>query len=263
MSVLRIKHQKDYVVIHKSALEDPNLSFKAKGLWAYCMSRPDDWEFHVSHLKTVSQDGKAAIYSAINELISCGYCRRIQTRNGGKFDSYDYEVHEIKIISPLTDFPRTENPRTENRTLLSKEGNQVSKKNPPPSSSKREPTAPPQKDDWRMRISSSWTKEEFEYAWKKLEENKGKVGQIQAYLEACMQNYRDANGFASDQKNRVERHRAQVKPLDGTRINGDLVTAREDRVEFTCGSSYYAVYYDAPDPQWNEKIKRWINNANT
>ena len=73
MSIIRVKHDKNYVCIHKGALEDPNLSFKAKGLWAYCMSRPDDWEFHVSHLASVSKEKECAIYSALKELKREGY----------------------------------------------------------------------------------------------------------------------------------------------------------------------------------------------
>lgn len=120
MSVIRVKHQANYVVIlNNTVLTDPNLTFKAKGLWAYCMSRPDDWEFNVNHLMTVSKEGKDAIYSAINELVDAGYITKIQNRDKGKFLSYDYEVSEIKIILPQRENPLTENPLVENPPLVS------------------------------------------------------------------------------------------------------------------------------------------------
>lgn len=137
MSVFRVKHQRDYVVIHKGALENPNLSFKAKGLWAYCMSRPDDWHFHISHLKTVSKEGEDAIYSAVKELISEGYCHRMQPNKGkgegngrGCFQSMDYFIYETQ--QPVnsnnlsqTDFPDAVNPPPSNPALLSIDSNQV------------------------------------------------------------------------------------------------------------------------------------------
>jgi hypothetical protein len=257
MTVLKIRHQKDFVVISKIALEDPDLSFKAKGLWAYCMSRPNDWEFHVTHLATVSKDGVDAIYSAIRELELAGYVRKIQKNEKGKFGSVDYEVSEIKIILPLRDFPETEDPETENPALLNIDLYQELKKNPPPPSS-REPAPPLQKDDWRRRISSNWTDDEFEYAWRKLEKNRGRVVRIQGYLEACLQEYRNANGFAISQDDRIQRHRQQALPYNGQKINGDFISASEDKVEITCGSFYRCVKYDVPDTEWNEQTKRWL-----
>lgn len=119
MTVFRIKKTENFVTIHKGALENPNLSFKSKGLWAYCMTRPNDWVFHVNHLATVSKEGKDAIYSAIRELQSEGYIKKVQKNINGEFQKVDYEVYEIQIILPQTDFPQTENPQTENPPLLS------------------------------------------------------------------------------------------------------------------------------------------------
>jgi hypothetical protein len=119
MTIVRIKHQKNYVVINKLALEDKNLSFKAKGLWAYCMSRPDDWTFHVSHLITVSNDGEKAVYSALRELEENGYLKRVQFRDRGKFTRFDYEISEIKIILPQPQKGDAVKRRVEKEGLLS------------------------------------------------------------------------------------------------------------------------------------------------
>lgn len=120
MSVIRVKKDKNYVsILNNTVLTDPNLSFKAKGLWSYCMSRPDDWEFHVNQLANVSSDGKDAVYCAIKELVDAGYIKKIQSNVGGKFGKVDYEVSEIKIILPQRDLPHAEFPQTENPPLLS------------------------------------------------------------------------------------------------------------------------------------------------
>lgn len=263
MSVLRVDHQKNYVVISKEALEDQKLSFKAKGLWAYCMSRPNDWEFHVSHLSKVSQDGEDSIYSAIKELVKEGYCDKVQGKEKGRYTSVDYEVREIKIILPQPEKQDTEKQRTENPALLSNEDNQIKNKNNPPPSSQREPLPPLQKDDWRKRISSNWLDNEFEYAWRKLEKNKGRVVKIQGYLEVCMQEFRNANGFSVSQDNRINRHREICKPFDGKKINGDFVSVKDDRIEFSGGNFFRAVLYDLSDTEWNEQTKIWFKNGNT
>jgi hypothetical protein len=129
MSVFKIKKTENFVVLHKGALEDPRLSFKAKGFWAYCMSRPPDWTFNVKHLETVSRDGHDSIYSAIKELIEFGYVKKVQEHVNGRFQNVDYEVYEIQIILPLREkqeavFQDAENPvllRNEEELRIEKE----------------------------------------------------------------------------------------------------------------------------------------------
>lgn len=134
MSVVKVKIQKDFTIVYNGVLENPSLSFKAKGLWAYCMSRPDNWQFHVSHLATVSQDGTDAIYSALKELEKAGLVEKTQSNKGGKFGSVDYIIYpypkEIQIILPLRDFPQTEDPQTENPALTSTDSKKEMKKEP-------------------------------------------------------------------------------------------------------------------------------------
>ena len=161
MSVLRVKKTENFVILHKGALENPNLSFKAKGLWAYCMSRPDNWEFHVSHLATVSLDGEDAVYSAIKELIENGYCERIQ-ENNGRFGKMDYYIHEtpigIKEILPQPGFPRAESTIAGNPALLSidpipsieEENKEEGAKPPPPA------PPPPFKPNPRTKIKEPY-----------------------------------------------------------------------------------------------------------
>ena len=81
MPIIRKSHEKSnsYVMINKKALEDENLSWGAKGLLAYLISRPDEWNISVSHLSSVftgKGGGEKAIHTLIKELISCGYCAR-------------------------------------------------------------------------------------------------------------------------------------------------------------------------------------------
>jgi hypothetical protein len=122
MTVLKVKIQKDFTVLYNGVLENPRLSFRAKGLWAYCMSKSEDWEFHVSHLASVSSEGRDAIYTAIRELESEGLIEKARKREKGKFGPIDYIVypypqelkkvlHKLKKKQPRPGKPYTVNPQ--------------------------------------------------------------------------------------------------------------------------------------------------------
>ena len=99
-----------YVMLHKGFLEDMNLSLKAKGLLAYCMSKPDGWQFNIEQMTTCLKEGRDAIQSAFNELIENHYCVRDQTRGeGGTFSNVDYVLYELPIqkMLPQPGFPVT------------------------------------------------------------------------------------------------------------------------------------------------------------
>lgn len=130
MAIVRVFHNKQnpYVMLSKAALNDEKLSWAAKGLWAYLMARPDNWQVSVSHLKTVYEQkggGEKAIYALLNELIQQGYCERFQGKNElGQFERYDYVILEFKKCLPHSfeaDAPK--GPPTKYREKLNKEEN--------------------------------------------------------------------------------------------------------------------------------------------
>lgn len=94
MSIIRIHKQKNFSIISNTALYDDRLTFKAKGLWAYLLSKPDDWQVHVNQLVKAGPDGKTAIYSALKELKEFGYVEHHAIREDGKISGYEYFVNE-------------------------------------------------------------------------------------------------------------------------------------------------------------------------
>ena len=85
-----------YLMMNKSAIYDNTLSFKAKGIFAYLLSRPDDWQFYEIEIAEHSTDGIASVKAGIKELIDKGYITRSSRRNEkGKFQGYSYEVYEV------------------------------------------------------------------------------------------------------------------------------------------------------------------------
>lgn len=57
-------------------IEDPALSFKALGLLAWLLSRPDGWEVNHRQIAAAHGDGEYAVRSALGELETAGYLRR-------------------------------------------------------------------------------------------------------------------------------------------------------------------------------------------
>ncbi len=120
MSIIRTAHNQEnpYVMLNKTPLSDRNLSWAAKGLWSFLISKKDDWKVSVAHLSKIfigKGGGRDAIYSLLDELIEQGYCeRKGQSQNiKGQFSSFEYIIYEFKIISPLTGSPEADEPDTD------------------------------------------------------------------------------------------------------------------------------------------------------
>jgi len=116
-TIIRAPHNKKnpYVIMDKRIFENDALSWKAKGLLGYLLSRPDDWTVILTDLEKRSADGKHAVRTAIKELQEAGYMLHERRHNPetGQFE-WTYIVHE----APYTDFPSMVNPLMENQTLL-------------------------------------------------------------------------------------------------------------------------------------------------
>jgi len=84
-----------FVMADKGFLEDKDLSWKAKGIMIYLLSRPNDWQVYIEQLKNVSKDGKHSTANGIKELFDLGYIERVQRRaDDNEFDGYDYTIYE-------------------------------------------------------------------------------------------------------------------------------------------------------------------------
>lgn len=106
----------------KTPLNDKRLSWKAKGIMAYMLSKPDDWTFYLDEIATHSTDGMSSFRSGFNELKKLGYIQRVQSRDEtGKFN-WETIVYEQPVTeNPQVDIPQVEKPHMENRNLLNNE----------------------------------------------------------------------------------------------------------------------------------------------
>ena len=129
MAQIRIAKENNFTVFEDELLQSPNWSLKAKGLLAYMLSLPDDWDYSIAGLSIMCKEGKASMRSAINELMAEGYVTRCLARDDkGMLTGYEYVVYERPHPScenkttvegsaePSCENLTSENPTSGNRT---------------------------------------------------------------------------------------------------------------------------------------------------
>lgn len=92
--IVRVEKNSNYTVLHRAALNDKRLSWKAKGIIAYMLSMPDDWVFYMDELMTHSTDGEKAFRSGFKELKVYGYVRRFPVYEDKKIIRWETVVFE-------------------------------------------------------------------------------------------------------------------------------------------------------------------------
>lgn len=111
--IIRVKEKifDPYARIPNRILNETKLSWKAKGILAYCMSKPEGWEIRVTDLINKSSDGESSVRSALHELQDNGYCQGTQLKNSdGSIGGYHYDFADY----PFFKTPHVENPHVEN-----------------------------------------------------------------------------------------------------------------------------------------------------
>ncbi|NHM91467.1 MULTISPECIES: DnaD domain protein [Staphylococcus] len=96
MATFRVyKESGNFVTVHKDFIHDSNISWKAKGILLYLLSRPDDWQIYETELVKHSVDGLSGLKSGIKELEKIGYIQRNRKRDAkGRLKEYEYAVYE-------------------------------------------------------------------------------------------------------------------------------------------------------------------------
>lgn len=86
----KIRIERNFGATPNKLLNDPRISLKAKGLYGYIQSKPEDWDFSVSGIAAQTLDKRDSVASGIKELEDYGWLAREQTRNDGSFAGYIY-----------------------------------------------------------------------------------------------------------------------------------------------------------------------------
>lgn len=99
-SVRRRIKRKGFTAISNDALDNPNLSLKAKGLLAIFLSQKEGWVFYMSELISRSADGTTSFNSALDELCNHRYVVKVKMKTSrGRFAPNEYLFDDV----PLSD----------------------------------------------------------------------------------------------------------------------------------------------------------------
>ena len=78
MGKLIIKNR--YGTIPNDLLNSIHISFKAKGMYAYIQSKPDNWEFSAERISKQVKEGLPSVISDFKRIGNFGYLARIDTK---------------------------------------------------------------------------------------------------------------------------------------------------------------------------------------
>lgn len=126
MSVFKIEKTKDYTVMSNYHLRDKNLSYKAKGLLSFLLSLPDDWDYSLNGLCSISKESRDGIRSILRELQEHHYVEIEKVRGDKGYFEYNYLIYEMphwiclenEKNNPDMEIPHLDIPNAENATQI-------------------------------------------------------------------------------------------------------------------------------------------------
>lgn len=110
-----------YFMFRRATAQDHSLSFEARGVMAYLLSKPDDWTITLANLMTEGAIGRDKARRILGELTEARYLEQGQPRaSEGKFGPLTYRLHEEpqpvtekpSAVAPVTEKPSTDKPLT-------------------------------------------------------------------------------------------------------------------------------------------------------
>jgi len=93
MNKLNNKIKDNFTIIPNDIIRNKSLSDRARFIFCYMASMPDDWKFYQGVMAKELGYTKDTLRKYIEELLETGYLNREQRREVGKFDSYDYTLN--------------------------------------------------------------------------------------------------------------------------------------------------------------------------
>jgi hypothetical protein len=120
-TIVRIrKHERNFLVVENTTVQDERLSWEARGLLVYLLSLPKGWKIRIGHLQKQGGAGRDAVRRILRELQELGYAsgvgRESQERGErGRFGQTEIVAYESPSLNPFhtkEKSPSPENPST-------------------------------------------------------------------------------------------------------------------------------------------------------
>jgi hypothetical protein len=137
-TIIRVQKDKNnpYAMINTEFLNNDAMSWKAKGILTYLLTKPDGWKVIAGDLIKRSKDGRDAVYSALRELKSFRHLEKYPVRDKGRIIRWESIIHEIpytenpqqienKEIHLLTENPYMEKPNMEKPYMENPQRNNI------------------------------------------------------------------------------------------------------------------------------------------
>lgn len=117
-----IKDHIPFTQVANEVLKSRELSWKAKGIYAYLFSKPDDWDFSNQRITIESRDGRSAIMAGLRELEKAGYLVRNKLSTGKmeyklRFSTLSQET-ELRLEKPKSGFRTVQKPHSAETELI-------------------------------------------------------------------------------------------------------------------------------------------------
>ena len=117
---IRKEYSKGFTTTSNTIIRDERLTWKARGIFNYLWSMPDDWDFYAKEVAKHAKDGIHSLDSGLEELAKYGYLERTRLRDEkGRFGAPVWILHDdpVDAQKPKCDFPILEKPILEKPIL--------------------------------------------------------------------------------------------------------------------------------------------------
>ena len=77
-----VKKKENFTTIHNNLILDESISWKAKGILIYMLSKPVGWKYKSSEIAKNATDGRDSVRNGLKELVENGYISRQKNSDG-------------------------------------------------------------------------------------------------------------------------------------------------------------------------------------
>lgn len=96
-----IKQIIPFTQVPNGLLYNPDISFKAKGIWAYMSAKPEGWNFSADRIAEETKEERRSILSGLRELSDNGYITAKKLGSGRIEYTLHWEVVSKKAPEPV------------------------------------------------------------------------------------------------------------------------------------------------------------------